>query len=346
MLVDASNNSGPANPSKSNKKAFLMSDDDTEESDEEFVEKRPLAYLFPGQGSQTVGMLKSIADLPKVKELARISKDILGYDLLDMCINGPDTDLNNTVHAQPALLLASICAVAKMDRDDSVISKTVKATAGLSLGEYSALVFAGSLSFEDAMRLVRVRAESMQAATEIRRSGMVSVAGLKEDKIRELCKVVCDENPGCICQPSNFLFPKGIAVGTSCDIQQTLMDKCTEAGALKAMALRVSGAFHTSLMSPASDALRKALDGVKITMPKIDVYSNVTAKPYSSVEEIRATLVRQLVEPVQWEKSMKNLIASGINEFVELGPRAQLKAMMKRNSLKAWKATKNVDVTK
>lgn len=310
----------------------------------------PIAFLFPGQGSQSVGMPKDCLHIPKVKEMFEEAKEVLGYDLLDVCQNGPKSKLDNTVFAQPALFVCSMAAVEKFRQENGKTVTQCSCTAGLSLGEYTALVFAGVMSFKDALKVVKVRGESMaEAAAAGDPHGMLSIVGLSDRDIQDICKQTVDhfksKDPSVICQMANYLFPQGRVVSGHIKALDHLAQLATSKGALKAQKVAVSGAFHTPLMQSASDNLEKALSTVKLNKPRIPVYSNVTAKPFPEEEaEIKKLLMRQLVEPVQWESLAKELISQGKNSLHELGPGQQIKAMVKRIDQATWKKFKNVNV--
>ncbi|XRB03005.1 S-malonyltransferase [Pycnococcus provasolii] len=303
----------------------------------------PYAFLFPGQGSQAVGMLKAAKDLPKVKEMLATAEKILGYSLLDVCLEGPKTKIDDTVYSQPALYVGGLAAVEKLRAEDPSMIDKCSATAGLSLGEYTALAFAGAVSFEDGLKVVKVRAESMAAAAkEGDPHGMLSVVGLADADLEAVCKQVREKMPGRVCQIANLLFPQGRVVSGHKVALEECQKLATAKGALKAQAVAVSGAFHTPLMQSASDNLGKALDAITIRDPRIPVYSNVTAKPFNQASEIKGLLQKQLVQPVKWEDTVKKLIGSGKTKLYELGPGAQVKAMVKRIDTATWKAFTNV----
>lgn len=303
----------------------------------------PVAFLFPGQGSQAVGMLNETKDLPAVKKMLETANKVLGYDLLKLCSQGPKEDLDNTIYSQPALFVAGLAAVEKLRAENPKLVESVSATAGLSLGEYTALVFSGAMSFEDGISVVKVRAESMAEAAKLGDPhGMLSVVGLGDEDVEAICKEVRDKMPGKICQVANYLFPQGRVISGHKTALEEARKLATTKGALKAVPVAVSGAFHTSLMAPARDALVQALDKVTISDPVIPVYSNVTGEMFADGEEIRALLPRQLVEPVKWEPTLKVMIAAGKKELYELGPGAQIKAMVKRLDNQVWKQFKNV----
>eukprot|EP00890_Picochlorum_soloecismus_P003879 jgi/Picsp_1/4492/NSC_06713-R1_malonyl :acp acyltransferase len=305
--------------------------------------KGPVAFLFPGQGSQAVGMLNESKDLPAVKKMLETANKVLGYDLLKLCNEGPKEDLDNTIYSQPALFVAGLAAVEKIRTENPSLVDSVAATAGLSLGEYTALVFSGAISFEDGISVVKVRAESMAEAAKMGDPhGMLSVVGLGDSDLEVICKEVREKMPGKVCQVANFLFPQGRVVSGHKAALEEVQKLATKKGALKAVPVAVSGAFHTSLMSPARDALVSALEKITISDPLVPVYSNVTGEPFKDAREIRDLLPRQLVEPVKWEPTLKAIIASGKNELHELGPGAQIKAMVKRLDNAVWKNFKNI----
>ncbi len=286
------------------------------------------AFLFPGQGAQTVGMAKDLcATLPAAWGLFDEAASILGYDLLDVCSNGPADKLNSTIVSQPAIYVASLAALESLRAKDPAMEAEVIAAAGLSLGEYTALAFAGALSFADGLRLVQKRGEAMQAASDATPSGMVSVLGLTTEKVEELCAKA--RAVGKV-QIANLLCPSNIVVsGTraACDELERL---APEFGAMKTIRLAVAGAFHTDIMKPADEKLAAALGQCELRRPRLPVWSNVDAQPHTDPAEIKALLVRQVVEPVQWEKTMRNLLQAGVVKFYEIGPGRVLAGLLKR----------------
>ena len=278
-----------------------------------------------------------------MKEMLATAEKILGYSLLDVCLEGPKTKIDDTVYSQPALYVGGLAAVEKLRAEDPSMIDKCSATAGLSLGEYTALAFAGAVSFEDGLKVVKVRAESMAAAAkEGDPHGMLSVVGLADADLEAVCKQVREKMPGRVCQIANLLFPQGRVVSGHKVALEECQKLATAKGALKAQAVAVSGAFHTPLMQSASDNLGKALDAITIRDPRIPVYSNVTAKPFNQASEIKGLLQKQLVQPVKWEDTVKKLIGSGKTKLYELGPGAQVKAMVKRIDTATWKAFTNV----
>jgi [acyl-carrier-protein] S-malonyltransferase len=285
------------------------------------------AFLFPGQGAQTVGMGKQLCQtLPAAQRLFDEAAEILGYNLADVCANGPSERLNSTVVSQPAIFVASLAALEQLQATEPEAVQSCSATAGLSLGEYTALVFAGALSFQDALRVVRRRGEAMQAAADATPSGMVSVLGMEPAQVEEICS---HARPLGVMQIANWLCPGNIVVSgglAACDEIERIVK---ERGG-RTIRLTVSGAFHTDLMKPADQALAEVLGAVTIHTPRVPVWSNVDARPHTNPEEIRGLLVRQVLHPVLWEQTMRNLLAEGYDRFYEIGPGRVLAGLLKR----------------
>lgn len=296
----------------------------------------PVCLVFPGQGSQYVGMMKELSDIAEVREMLKTSQGILGYDILDIMLNGPEDKLSQTKYCQPAMYIAGLSAIEKLKQDNPDVVEKCQAVAGLSLGEYTALTVAGVFSFETGLRLVKARAEAMEYETTkpgAKPQAMLSVAGLSEDTVKGLC--LEQAVGGQVCQIANYLFPKGYSVAGDAAAVHALEKTVLAAGALQAKILKTSGAFHTPIMAPAKEKLLTALNEAKASMspPRCQVYMNIIAKPIDSTTDVSAIidlLGDQLTAGVLWEKSMKNLIAAGASEFYECGPSKQLKAMMKR----------------
>jgi [acyl-carrier-protein] S-malonyltransferase len=287
------------------------------------------AFLFPGQGAQTVGMAKDlVSQLPAARKLFDDAAGILGYDLLDVCTNGPAERLNSTVVSQPAIYVASLAALESLRATDPALEADVVAVAGLSLGEYTALVYSGVLSFADGLRLVQKRGEGMQAAADATPSGMVSVLGLPLDKLEALCEKV-RKSAGLV-EVANHLCPGNLVVSGTKSACEEIERQAPEAGATKTIRLAVAGAFHTALMKPADEKLAAALASCDLKPARIPVWSNVDAAPHTDPAEIRGLLVRQVVSPVLWEKSMRGLIAAGVALFCEIGPGRVLAGLLKR----------------
>jgi [acyl-carrier-protein] S-malonyltransferase len=287
------------------------------------------AFLFPGQGAQTIGMGAALCkELPAAKALFDRAAEILGYDLADICFNGPIEKLNSTVVSQPALYVMSMASLEKLKADQPEVYEGCTATAGLSLGEYTAIAFAGGLSFEDGLQLVQLRGEAMQAASDETPSGMVSVLGLD----REKTEAVCNEArlPGEVLQVANLLCPGNIAVSghqASCSRVEGIAQP---AGAMKSVALSVAGAFHTPIMQSAVPKLAAALNTIELKPTRIPVYSNVDAQPHQTPSEFRQLLVQQVCGPVLWQDTIERMLADGIEEFYEIGVGRVLRGLLKR----------------
>lgn len=310
----------------------------------------PIGLLFPGQGSQYVKMMSTVKDIPKVIEMCKTAQSILGWDILDLCLNGPDSKLDETRYCQPAMFLAGLAGLEKLRRDKEEAATQFKVAAGLSLGEYTALCAVGVITFEDGLRLVKMRGEFMQEAAKQGKQIMLSVAGLEKGVLVGLCEEARrKEGSKGICQISNELFPKGYSCGGTEKAVLALKDLAEKKGALQAKVLKTSGAFHTPLMAPAREKLGKALDELlpKMQPPRHFVYMNANAQPIApgtDPKEIVELLKVQLTSPVLWEQSVRAMIKSGITEYHEVGPMKQLKAMMKRIDPKIWNSTTNVEV--
>jgi [acyl-carrier-protein] S-malonyltransferase len=268
------------------------------------------------------------ASLPQAKDLFTRAAEILGYDLLELCTNGPAEKLNSTVHSQPALFVCSLAALEQLKQTSPETVESCAATAGLSLGEYTALVFAGALSFDDGLRVVQVRGQAMQDAADAAPSGMVSVLGLDRELLESLVDAA---RGGAVLQLANYLCPGNIVVSGSRDACERITVGAEAAGAMKVISLAVAGAFHTPLMQGAVERLAEALVGVEIKPPRIPVVLNVDARPHDDPDEIRALLEKQVVEPVLWEDSMQWLLkVLGIKQAYEIGPGKVLKGLLKR----------------
>ncbi|HYO23873.1 MAG TPA: ACP S-malonyltransferase [Lacipirellulaceae bacterium] len=287
------------------------------------------AFLFPGQGAQTVGMGSAVAaSLPAARALFDQASGILGYDLLQLCTAGPEDKLNSTVFSQPALFVCSLAALERLRQDNADAVSGCVVAAGLSLGEYTALAFAGAMSFEDALRVVAERGRAMQAASDATPSGMVSILGLDREKIESLCDEAREAD---VLQIANFLCPGNIVVSGGKPACSRVAALAEAAGAMKVIPLAVAGAFHTPLMQAAVEPLAAALAQVPLQPPRIPVLSNVDAQPHADPEEIRQLLVRQVVSPVQWEESLRRLLAEfGVEKCYEVGPGRVLSGLLKR----------------
>lgn len=288
----------------------------------------PTAILFPGQGAQSVGMAGDwVEQSPAAADLFRRSADILGYDLLATCRSGPADRLHTTVVSQPAILVTSLAALEVQRARDPDPLNTAPVTAGLSLGEYTSLVFAGALGFEDALRLVAARGRAMQECAEATPSGMVAVLGMERDAVTALCDTCRGDG---VLQIANVLCPGNIVVSGSIDACDRLEAAAEGAGAMKCVRLEVAGAFHTRLMEPALEQLTAALAQAVFHTPRIPVVSNVDALPHTDADEIRSLLARQVVGVVEWHASVSYILSTGVRSVMEIGPGRVLRGLMKR----------------
>ena len=282
------------------------------------------AFVFPGQGAQFVGMGKDLYENnPVAKELFDKANEILGFNITDLMFNGTDEDLRQTKVTQPAIFLHSVILAKTMGDDFNP-----DMVAGHSLGEFSALVAAGALSFEDGLRLVSARAQAMQKACEKTPSTMAAVLALPDAKVEELCASVTEG----VVVPANYNCPGQIVISGSIEGVDAACAKMLEAGAKRALKLKVGGAFHSPLMEPARAELADAIAHTDFHAPKCPVYQNVNAEPQTDPETIKKNLIAQLTAPVRWTQTIQNMIAAGADTFVEVGPGAVLQGLVKKIS--------------
>lgn len=280
------------------------------------------AFVFPGQGAQFSGMGKDLYEkYPLAKELFEKANDILGYRITDIMFEGSDEELRQTKVTQPAVFLHSVISALCMGEDFQP-----EMTAGHSLGEFSALVAAGALTFEDGLKLVYARAMAMQKACEITPSTMAAIIGLSDEKVEEVCASITDD----ICVPANYNSPGQVVIsGTISGIEKGC-ELMKAAGAKRALPLKVGGAFHSPLMEPARVELKAAIDATEIKTPKCPVYQNVDAMPHTDPAEIKENLVAQLTASVKWSQSVRQMVADGATDFTECGPGAVLQGLIKK----------------
>jgi [acyl-carrier-protein] S-malonyltransferase len=281
-----------------------------------------IAYVFPGQGAQYVGMGKDLAgEFSEANEIFSKADSILGVSLSRICFEGPEEELKQTKNTQPAIFLHSIAVWTLLKKTDAAM------VAGHSLGEYSALVAAGALSFEEGLKLVRLRGELMQKAGIEQPGTMAAIIGLDSKTVSDVCAAASAEG---IVQPANFNSPGQIVISGSVTGVRKAMELAKGRGAKLAKELVVSGAFHSPLMQSAREGLQQALRTAKVTDAAIPVYANVTARPVKSADEIRRLLVDQLTSPVRWEESVAAMAADGASMFYEIGPGKVLQGLSKR----------------
>jgi [acyl-carrier-protein] S-malonyltransferase len=266
-------------------------------------------------------------ELPAVRALFDQAGEILGINLRQLCVEGPADALEATDVSQPAIFVASLAALESLKATKPELIAECQGAAGLSLGEYTALVFVGAMDFESGLKVVRKRGQAMQAAALATDSGMTSVLGLDEPKVDELCRRI---EPFGRLWKANLLGPGNIVVSGDAQALKHVEPIAAELGAMKVISLKVAGAFHSELMKPADDQLAHVLSQTQITTPRIPVYSNVDATPHTEPDDIRRTLVAQVLQGVRWEDSMRQMIADGFDTFYEIGPGRVLTGLLKR----------------
>lgn len=283
-----------------------------------------VAYVFPGQGSQFSGMGKDLYEqYPKAKELFETANNILGYRISDIMFNGTDEELKQTKVTQPAVFLHSVI--------QAVVTENVHPdmVAGHSLGEFSALVVNKTLTFEDGLKLVYIRAMAMQKACEMNPSTMAAVLGLEDHKVEEICQQVQKET-GEIVVPANYNCPGQLVISGTLKGIEVACERLKSAGAKRALVLQVGGAFHSPLMEPAKKELEAAIQSTPFHTPICPIYQNYTALPETNPDKIKQNLIAQLTSPVKWTQSVQKMVEDGATKFLEIGPGKVLQGLIKK----------------
>ncbi|QDT56914.1 Malonyl CoA-acyl carrier protein transacylase [Caulifigura coniformis] len=290
-----------------------------------------IGFLFPGQGAQHVGMGKTIAArFPAAARLYEQANEILGYDLKKLCFEGPSEELDETVISQPAIFVTSLACLEQLRAESPDIALACEMTAGLSLGEYTSLVFSGAMSFEDGLRLVQKRGQAMQDAADATPSGMVSILLLSLEQVQGIRDAASAEGT---LEIANYLCPGNLVLSGE-NAACLKAAELAQAQGGRPIPLAVAGAFHTNIMKPADQRLAEAIADVPMQTPDIPVVSNVDARTHTDPAELKQLLVNQVVSPVRWEDSIRFMLDAGIDEFYEIGPGRVLTGLLKRISRK------------
>ncbi|MCI4389116.1 hypothetical protein PGIGA_G00094120 [Pangasianodon gigas] len=309
--------------------------------------------LFPGQGSQFVGMGRGLLKYSNVKDMFTVAEKVLGYDLLSLCLNGPEEDLMKTVHCQPAVFITSLAAVERLNHENPAAIENCVAAAGFSVGEFAALVFSGAMDFAEALFAVKVRAEAMQKASDAIPSGMLSVIGKPQAnykhaclQAREHCLSLGIQDP--VCSIANYLFPDGRVIAGHLEALDFLQKNSKQLHFARTRLLPVSGAFHTELMEPAVQPLSDVLRQLEVRRPEVAVHSNVDGKRYMQENHVRRQLAKQVVSSVKWEQTLHEIYertqGQDFPNTYEVGPGRQLGATLQKCNMKAFRNYTHVDV--
>lgn len=285
-----------------------------------------IAFVFPGQGAQYVGMGKALEEaFPYIRFFFDEASDVLGFDLRRLCFEGPEDELRRTDNTQPAILTICVQALKVLEREVGVKPDLL---AGHSLGEYTALFATGALSFGDVLKLVRERGRAMEEACPRGQGGMAAILGLEGHKVDELCRIARRDDE--VLVPANYNCPGQVVISGHLEAVKRAVELSKELGAKRGVLLEVSGPFHSPLMERAAERLREVLEEVNWGSFSVPVVSNVTAEPYSSPEEAKRLLVLQVKSPVRWEDSVRKMVALGVDTFIELGPNKVLSGLIRR----------------
>ncbi|MFO8011764.1 MAG: ACP S-malonyltransferase [Phycisphaerae bacterium] len=298
------------------------------------------AYLFPGQGAQYVGMGSGLAETyPEARSLYEQADDLLGFSLSDICFEGPEDRLTATDVSQPAILVTSLAVLAALRTTEAGQALQPQAAAGLSLGEYTALVAAGALAFDDAVRITHLRGQAMQEACEVQASGMVSLIGVDPAQAEKICDAARDAG---IIWPANYNCPGQVVVSGVEAACEKVVAIAEDHGAQRAVPLTVAGAFHSPLMAPAREKLTPHLNGLRVRDLAFPVVANVTGHYYEGPVQVPDLLARQVDGPVRWQQGMERLLADGFDRFYEIGPGRVLTGLLKRTDRKVGRAAVTV----